>query len=282
MSRVIDTFLFGGELDMLEIRLKYLGDVVDNFIIVESDRTFSGKRKPYYLDDNWERYEQWHDRILYLQIEQDPGEYTFNYVDRYTPTDGAFLMEMDCRNALMHANGEIPDDSIVLLSDVDEIWNKWVLFPSHDSGLLYSTRLGLFATHPVAIGMDFYAYYLNNKTVTGPDVSWGGTVMCSGRDWKNHTPQLLRDRRNTLPRYGGGGWHFSWMNGLAAIQNKIRSFAHTEFNRPHILDDQAILSAIENGRDVLQRPDISYQLQDMGVFPDDLRSILEQYPHLIK
>lgn len=276
MSRVIDTFLFGGELDMLEIRLKYLGDVVDNFIIVESDSTFSGKRKPYYLDDNWDRYEQWHDRILYLQIEQDPGEYTFNYVDRYTPTDGAFLMEMDCRNALMHANNVIPYDSIVLLSDVDEIWNKSILFDKNILGFKGMPQA------PLAIGMDFYAYYLNNKTVTGPDVSWGGTVMCSGKDWKNHTPQLLRDRRNTLPRYGGGGWHFSWMNGLAAIQNKIRSFAHTEYCKDDILDDQAILSAIENGRDVLQRPGISYQLQDMGVFPDDLRSILEQYPHLTK
>ena len=276
MMRVIDTFLFGGELDMLEIRLKYLGAVVDQFIIVESNHTFSGKPKPYHLEENWDRYKEWHDRILYLQIEQYPSEYTFNLVDYYTPTDGAFKMEYDCRNGLMHANELIKDDDVVFLSDVDEIFNK--------SALYTQTIFGMDGTPngPTALGMDFYAYYLNNRTITGPDVCWAGTVVCSGRDWKFNTPQQLRDKRNTLPRWNGAGWHFSWMNGLDAIKNKIKSFAHTEFNRKHILDDQAILSAIEQGKEVLQRPYISYQLQPMAMFPEDLRKILEGYPHLIK
>lgn len=275
MSRVIDTFIFGGELDMLGIRLKYLDPVVDNFIIVESNHTFSGLLKPYHLEQNWDRYKKWHDRILYLQIEQDPREYTFNNIDRYTPSDGAFKMEYDCRNSIMHANDLIPDDAIVLLSDVDEIWDKSAIF---------NNVIGMngYPPAPVALRMSFYAYYLNNRTVSGPDVSWSGTIMCSGRDWKNNTPQSLRDRRNTLPSLGGCGWHFSWMNGLDSIKNKIKSFAHTEFNRPSILDDQLILSTIEQGRDVLQRPGIFYKLENMNVFPNDLREVLDEYKHLIK
>ena len=274
-GRVIDTFLFGGELDILEIRLRYLGDVVDNFIIVESNHSFSGKPKPYHLEDNWERYSQWHDRILYLQIEQDPSEYVFNKVDTYTPTDGAFKMEYDCRNALMHANHLIKDEDIVLLSDVDEIWDKSMLFDVDIRNYINSTRSALSAAQ------HFYAYYLNNLTAEGPDYIWKGSIMCTGQYWKNTTPQWIRDNRNNYKAILNG-WHFSWMNGLEAIKTKIQNFAHTEFNRPEILDDQAILKAIEEGRDVLQRPGVSYELKGLDIFPDDLRNILQDYPHLIK
>src|ERR1700733_11122766 len=40
--RVFDCCLFNGEMDVLSIRLHELNDVVDNFVIVESDKTFSG------------------------------------------------------------------------------------------------------------------------------------------------------------------------------------------------------------------------------------------------
>ena len=37
---IIDCFLFFQELDILEIRLKYLYDFVDKFIIVEANESF--------------------------------------------------------------------------------------------------------------------------------------------------------------------------------------------------------------------------------------------------
>jgi beta-1,4-mannosyl-glycoprotein beta-1,4-N-acetylglucosaminyltransferase len=39
---VFDAILFSNEMDMLEIRLRELYDVVDKFVIVESDHTFTG------------------------------------------------------------------------------------------------------------------------------------------------------------------------------------------------------------------------------------------------
>jgi hypothetical protein len=79
--------------------------------------------------------------------------------------------------------------------------------------------------------------------------------------------------------YAGISWHFSWMGD---IQKKIQSFAHVEFNCPDITHPNAIAKAVEEGKDVLGRQCISYQVQPMSSFPDDLRLILEQYPHLIK
>ena len=51
--KVIDSFTFFNEFDMLKLRLDYLNDVVDHFIISESNYTHSGKLKPYYLDEIW-------------------------------------------------------------------------------------------------------------------------------------------------------------------------------------------------------------------------------------
>jgi hypothetical protein len=42
---VIDCFTFYNELEILELRFLELYDVVDKFIIVEADQTFSGNNK---------------------------------------------------------------------------------------------------------------------------------------------------------------------------------------------------------------------------------------------
>lgn len=43
--QLIDSFLFFNELDLLKCRLKYLGDVVDQFIIIESTIDFQGSSR---------------------------------------------------------------------------------------------------------------------------------------------------------------------------------------------------------------------------------------------
>ena len=51
---LIDTFLFFQELDLQEIRLKYLSPYIDKFIIVESCTIFKGDKKAY----NFEKYKK--------------------------------------------------------------------------------------------------------------------------------------------------------------------------------------------------------------------------------
>ena len=48
--KVYDGFIFYNELDLLRVRLVEHAPFVDRFIIVEGDRTFAGKPKPYYFD----------------------------------------------------------------------------------------------------------------------------------------------------------------------------------------------------------------------------------------
>ena len=51
-QKIIDSILFFNELDLLELRLEELYDHVDIFLIVESDKTFTGKPKPLFYKNN--------------------------------------------------------------------------------------------------------------------------------------------------------------------------------------------------------------------------------------
>ena len=50
---LIDSFLFFQEYDLLEIRLKYLYDHVDLFIIVESLQSFNGQEKKFNFEKKY-------------------------------------------------------------------------------------------------------------------------------------------------------------------------------------------------------------------------------------
>jgi beta-1,4-mannosyl-glycoprotein beta-1,4-N-acetylglucosaminyltransferase len=42
---LIDSFLFFNETELVELRIKYLNNIVDYFVIVEADITHQGKKK---------------------------------------------------------------------------------------------------------------------------------------------------------------------------------------------------------------------------------------------
>ena len=42
---LIDSFLFFNEAELAELRIKYLNNIVDYFVVVEADITHQGKKK---------------------------------------------------------------------------------------------------------------------------------------------------------------------------------------------------------------------------------------------
>ena len=65
---LIDSFLFFKEYDLLEIRLKYLYDHVDLFVIVESGQSFNGLKKNFNFEEKIFRYKKYLDKIKYYKI----------------------------------------------------------------------------------------------------------------------------------------------------------------------------------------------------------------------
>lgn len=62
---IFDAMLMSNEVDLLEIRLNELDPVVDYFVILESNATFTGLPKDTYFADNRERFSKFEKKILY-------------------------------------------------------------------------------------------------------------------------------------------------------------------------------------------------------------------------
>lgn len=69
---IYDFFIFNNELDMLEIRLYELYDYVTQFLIVESNQTFTGKSKLLYLKEHWSRFTRYHNKIRRIEVKLMP------------------------------------------------------------------------------------------------------------------------------------------------------------------------------------------------------------------
>lgn len=108
MRRAWDAFLFCDELDLLEARLTELDDVVDRHVLVEAPVTFQGDPKPLHYLENSGRFAPWKDKIIHVVA--DLGG-CGDHWDR----------EHASRAAVTQGLGDLADDDIFLLSDVDEI-----------------------------------------------------------------------------------------------------------------------------------------------------------------
>jgi beta-1,4-mannosyl-glycoprotein beta-1,4-N-acetylglucosaminyltransferase len=63
--KVLDAVLMSNELDLLEIRLNELDSVVDYFLIVESNASFTGLPKETFFANNRERFAKFEHKIVY-------------------------------------------------------------------------------------------------------------------------------------------------------------------------------------------------------------------------
>lgn len=267
--KIFDCFTFFNELELLEFRLKLLYDVVDHFVIAESNITHAGKPKPYYFEEAKNRFAPWKEKIIYLPVQQSTDGLDFNAtITTYTPTSAAWQLENGQRNALQQITYQLSDDDKVILSDLDEI---------PDPGVLKKINI---SNSPVSLSMIFHYYFLNCQNA-GDEHWWNGSIVCIGKQFKDIGPQTLRDNRNNYPRIKKAGWHFSYLGGVEKIKEKIRSFAHTEFNKEEYLQDENIIKAMLEGKDIFNRPGAVYKFVSPYSYPSSLRKLMFEYPALL-
>jgi beta-1,4-mannosyl-glycoprotein beta-1,4-N-acetylglucosaminyltransferase len=264
--KTIDCFTFFNELDLLEFRLKLLDAHVDHFVIAESNLTHSGKPKPFYFEENKKRFEPWLHKITSLQLNQSVQGLDLSKEEKsYNPESAAWKLENEHRNALSVAGSIAGDEDLVVISDLDEIPDPFVLKKLH------------VGKDPVVLSMLFHYYFFNCQNA-GAERWWNGSIVCTGKQFRQTTAQKLRDNRNVYKRITKGGWHFSYLGGLEKIKYKIQSFAHTEFNKKEFLDDANIIKAMEEGKDIFNRPDARYKFVSPYYYPSWLRNLMRQYP----
>jgi beta-1,4-mannosyl-glycoprotein beta-1,4-N-acetylglucosaminyltransferase len=191
---IFDGFTFLNEFDLLEIRLHELDDVVDYFILVESDLTFSKKQKPLYFNENKSRFEKFLPKIIHIVVQDMPMG------------NNPWEREAWQRNAILRGWPSKRGDYLIV-SDVDEIPRASTL------------KSMLPISSPKQLHMQSYGGYLNC-----PCGDWRyACVMPTGT-----AGNLEQLRHKNHPLVENGGWHFSSVGGAKAVGMKLDSYSHQE------------------------------------------------------
>lgn len=225
---ILDAFTFYNELNMLEYRLQELYDHVDWFILVEATHTFRGDPKPLFFTENRERFRRYLDKIIVVVVEDMPMD-----------TD-AWGRERHQRNAIRRGVEQVSPsmESILLISDVDEIPDKTIL-PLLSSDTLYTLE------------QDMYYY----------DCTWKYNESCiAAKSVPIHLylhydcdAHKIRFDIKNLPRIRYAGWHFSYFGDANFIRTKIESFSHQEYNSETYKNRTHVEDCIQRGADMFSR-----------------------------
>lgn len=287
---IYDCFTFFNELDLLEIRLNVLNDAVDKFVIVEASRSFQGRPKPLYYQENKARFVSFEHKIIHIIVDEYP---TFFSKWRKPKT---WDLEDHQRNQIAKGLTHCKPEDVIILSDLDEIPN-----PLQVKQYRETNGMCVFKQ------MNFY-YFLNCRSVDDSEKWWYGPVMARYEDFKkpqdlrliskamnadhmkilkNKTHRFMRSLVNPIYKreiiiVEKGGWHFGFLGGVQKIIEKLEAFSHDEFNKPEFKKEEVILEAINSGKDILGRGLYCEFIPIDNSFPEYIINNKEKYAHLIK
>jgi beta-1,4-mannosyl-glycoprotein beta-1,4-N-acetylglucosaminyltransferase len=246
--------MFFDELMLLEIRLKELAPVVDNFVLVEATHTHSGKPKRLYYDevkDN-EVFAPFKDKIIHL-IYDKPME-----PDR-------FANDRNQRNHIANGLTDAKPDDIVIVTDLDEIIN-------HKTVELLKQY-----PEPGRLVMKLFYYYFNCRA----NEEWGYPSSCRYRDFKAADELRLKGVEKFTRIYVNAGWHFSYLFPLSEIPKKLEAFAHSEFDTDYYKNPERLKKCIEGNGDIFERLGMKFTIEPLDA-PQCVMDDREKYKAFIK
>lgn len=270
-NKIIDAVCYNGEKELFEIRYNILKDYVDEFIVVEFDKTFSGQLKPWRFIEDFKG--QKFKNVCYHGIEEDTYSKYKKLAENSPNTKGAehwkteFIQKESIKDALeIH---HLKDDDIVFVGDCDEIWNpeidpEMACFNEHNSLSM--------PWHVTRLEQIVYTYYLNNRS----SEKWRGTSLLRYKNIKDGCLNHLR----TIASYNlflGGGWHFTSLHHQ--LEKKLTdSYTEEDYAHPRVLNE--LQKNIESNKDFLGR-NFTYKISEEN-WPPWLKENREKYLHLLK
>jgi len=233
---LVDGFMFYNELDVLELRLELLDPYVDRFILVEAEVNHVGGPKELFFQNNRERFSKWLHKITHIIMtaEEAPKE------------ESPWCREKYQRECILKGLVGVPNEAIVMISDVDEIPNLKIL-PFE--------RL----PHPViSVHMWMFEYSLDYLFTGEP---WFGTVITNCELLKRQGPNYFRDNRWKFPVIQYAGWHLSSFGNGNHVWNKLTTYAHAKDSTHIVHPIEKYEDYVKNGlrgdgiTQLLKRPD---------------------------
>ncbi|XP_054799011.1 uncharacterized protein LOC129303607 isoform X1 [Prosopis cineraria] len=251
--RVFDAVLFSNELDILTIRWQEMSPYVTQFVLLESNSTFTGMPKPLVFATNREKFSFAEPQLTYGVIG-----------GRFKKGENPFVEEAYQRVALdqlLRISG-IEDDDLLIMSDVDEI-------PSaHTINLLrWCNDIPPILHLQLRNYLYSFEFYLDNK-------SWRASV---------HRYQRGKTRyahfRQSEVLLSDAGWHCSFcFRRISEFVFKMKAYSHYDRVRfPHYLNPDRIQDVICKGADLFDMLPEEYTFKEiigkMGPIPHSFSAV---------
>jgi hypothetical protein len=270
MRKIYDCFTFFNELDLLELRLDEHYDHVDYFVIAESNKSHQGFDKIYYLEENWDRYKKYHDKIIHIKVDDMP-------TDNHTWT-----LENFQRNALARGLVNADPDDIIIVSDCDEMLraSTFEILRNDTQHTFWICRQPIFwgkinylQREPYGAGYNINSAVTLKKLLTTPQ-------ELRMRAWNYHF-QPIEFKDDVVLAIHHAGWHFSYLGDDRQAKSKLENFAHAEAR--HLIENLDIDTAIDKNLNPIAPADAGVYGKVVidDYFPRTIVENQDRWSHLI-
>ena len=237
MNKIIDCITYFRESFVTKLRIEILKDVVDKFIICES--LYDHRSRPKKI--NFEL----HDKNLESKVKKIVINHPFP-----EPND-PWKCQKYQRDFILNHLKNLNDNDYIMFSDPDEIPNPKLL-----KNFNLKKNFGIFM-------QNHFVY--NFKTIDQYQNPWPGTRITKKKYLKSiddlKSKILVKnlkkwwrpDKERSIELINNGGWHFNNSFSAEEISIKLKTFAHTEFDKNEYTQVEKINDLIEKKQDVYGR-----------------------------
>ena len=263
---LVDSFIFFNERELVNLRINYLNELIDCFVVVEANITHQGKKKEWNFPNILKSdLKEFSNKIQYHQVEIDPEKIKNeeSWIIEDIKGDDAWRIENFQRNYIQTACKNFSDEDILIISDVDEIPSK--------TKIEFIKTCDFKKIAPIAFEQHLFHIDCNFLKLE----KWRGSIATTMKISNLLSPHKHRRLRNKISRLSDSGWSFSSFGGSLRVKEKLESIAHTEYNNDKFKNEEHIKNCQKTGDDLFKR-NVRTKKIDKNFFPKDLLKLMEE------
>ncbi|ORZ16852.1 beta-1,4-mannosyl-glyco protein 4-beta-N-acetylglucosaminyltransferase-like protein [Lobosporangium transversale] len=238
---VYDAVVFSQELDMLEIRINELWDVVDKFLILESNSTFTGLPKQEVFKQNRDRFAFAESKIVYKSIPLyplKPDQLPWVNEGRMRGEMTLFLQETG-----------VQDGDLVIFADVDEIQAR------HTIELIKSCE-GV----PDDLHFQLRNFLYSYEFPVNDEGNWRSSI----HKWSHGKTRYMHGQSSTILLSDAGSHCSFCFRTIEEFRFKMKAYSHADRVRySYMMEPEWIQQVICEGKDLFGMFPEAYSFREL-------------------
>ena len=262
--KIFDCSTFYQSNVLFELRFNILKNIVDHFVVCESNLSHTRRRKKFTF--NYKKWKKYKDKIIYIKLTNIPEHLKDHSLLQFQAEQ--------INQGLVNASS----NDLIIYSDEDEIVN-----PKSVKTFLHNKfKFGVFMQNS-------YYYKFNIQSKTEGDGNWPGSRICQKKNLTSFTKlKLLKIKNLTYPFWRfdkeksiqiikQGGWHFTYLMTPKQISMKINDMVYQNLNNKNYNNHKIIEKKIENLEDLFGRGFILKKVKIDNTYPSYLKKNIKYY-----